>query len=219
MRKTAYPFFPLAFVLAWLQVGCEVPETREFQTTLQLRDARTQAKLDQAYLVRILQESQEQLGDTQGIARGRRWVHKITILPVSSGSEVTQPALKKVEYLDLMHSRINNLAFEYSLWRKGYAARRLTPAEVEGGRLELEPIESLASHRPLWRMCEYFEREVLAFLAPDAEHRRALLEIVRGQLLRLREGGMGALGVEGRLSRIEAALDETIQPPPPEQDR
>jgi hypothetical protein len=209
------PSIVLVPVMLCFAAGCDVPETREFETTLAIRDAQSRRPIQEAYLVRVLRESPSRLDDAESAARERTWTHTIEIFPVHSGSEFYQPALKKVQYSDVMHSEINDLAFTYSLWSQGYAARLFTPEEVQSGTLMLTAMEDLSSSRDLWRMCEYFEREVLPFLEVDAPGRRPLLKIVRSQLVFLKNSPMASLGVEGRLRRIDHALAETIDPPAP----
>ncbi len=216
LRNASIFLVPAVLCLA---AGCDVPETREFETTLTLQDARSRRAIPNALLVRVLRESPSRLDDAESAARERTWTHTIEIFPVHSGSEFHQPALKKVQYSDVMHSEINDLAFTYSLWSQGYAARLFTPEEVQSGTLMLTAMEDLSSGRDLWRMCEYFEREVLPFMDVDAPGRRQLLRIVRSHLVFLKNSPMASLGVEGRLRRIDHALSETIDPPAPEESQ
>lgn len=198
-------------ILIW-SAGCEMPRTRGFETEVEVTEERTRAPLESALLVRILKESEPVAASAFAPPTSKRWTHTVDILPVRSGTRVVQEPLDRVRYVDLMHSEVNDLRFEYSLWAPGHAGRVFTPEQVRAGKLSVPAASSLASRRELWRMCEYFDREILPYLPPDAPHRRALLTIVRDQLTELRRGGMGSLGVAGRLRRVEAALGETLNP-------
>jgi hypothetical protein len=200
-----------SIVLVW-SGGCEMPRTQGFEAEVEVTEESTQAPVESALLVRILKESEPVAASAFAPPTSKRWTHTVDILPVRSGTRVTQEPLDRVRYVDLMHSEVNDLRFEYSLWAPDHAGRVLTPEQVRAGKLSIRSASSLESRRELWRMCEYFDREILPYLPADAPHRRALLTIVRDQLTELRRGGMGSLGVAGRLRRVEAALGETLNP-------
>jgi hypothetical protein len=200
-----------SIALAWIG-GCEMPRTRGFETELRVADKQTGEPLTGALLVRILKESEPVAASAFAPPTSKRWTHTVEILPVRSGTKVTQEPLDRVRYIDLMHSEVNDLRFEYSLWAPGHAGQVFTAEQVEAGRLSIPVAAALASRRELWRMCEYFDREILPYLPSDAPNRRALLTILRAQLVLLRDSGMSNLGVAGRLRRVEAALAETSSP-------